>query len=85
MNGPNETIQRISSGVLLRNEEIIGVVVDRKSDQIFFYKNGKCVAIGLMKPSKHKELYVLIGALCSTTFEIVEKYNYHDLDRPMVQ
>jgi hypothetical protein len=61
--------------------DVIGVVVNRMTDQILFYLNGKLVAEGIKKPSEFKSsLYALISLYYEgSEVRIVEKHDFRDL------
>jgi hypothetical protein len=71
----------------LKNEDIIGIVVNRTKDVILFYINGKLLAVSKKKPSAFKQIFV--NCYCSAKeqgIEIVEKYDYRSLiqsDHPL--
>jgi hypothetical protein len=68
-------------GTSTYSDDVIGVVVNRITDQILFYLNGKLVAKGIKKPSEFKSsLYALISLFYEQSeVRIVEKYDFIDL------
>jgi hypothetical protein len=68
-------------GASTYSDDVIGVVVDRTTDQIRFYLNGKLVAEGIKKPSEFKSsLYALISLYYEgSEVRIVEKHDFRDL------
>lgn len=73
----------------LKNEDIIGVVVNLTKDKILFYINGKLLAVSKKKPSSFKQIFA--NCYCSAKeqgIEIVEKYDYRSLtqsDHPLLK
>jgi hypothetical protein len=71
----------------LKNEDIIGIVVNRTKDAILFYINGKLLAVSKKKPSAFKQIFA--NCYCGAKeqgIEIVDKYDYRSLtqsDHPL--
>jgi hypothetical protein len=60
-----------------RDNSVIGVIVDKITDELRFYLDGVLVGIGTTKPSLFKDIYVFIAMFYKDAkISIVDKYKY---------
>jgi hypothetical protein len=77
----NKFIVRVDpNGCNTNPGDVVGVVVNRISDEFLFYKNGILVAKGIAKPSAFKKMYAVVYLFYDgMRVTVCDKYNFYEL------